>query len=113
MNKIDLIFHALSDETRRNILTRLCDNGAVNNNYTINELAKPFDISLPAISKHIKVLEKAGLVIRGKDRQFRPISINYSAFREIDQFLAFFRRGANLHNARLAKLGAEEFFIKK
>ena len=111
--KLDLIFHALSDETRRNIILRLSDSWLENETLTVKELAQPYEMSLAAISKHLKVLEKAGLIIRGRDKQFRPISINYNAFREIDQFLSSFRRGANLHQKRLSNLGAEEIIIRR
>jgi DNA-binding transcriptional ArsR family regulator len=65
--QLDLIFAALADPTRRAILARLAKGEA-----TVNELAEPFDISLPAISKHLKVLERAGLISRGRDAQWRP-----------------------------------------
>ena len=60
-------FAALADPTRRSILVRLAEGEA-----TVNELAAPFDISLQAVSKHLKVLENAGLISRGRDAQFRP-----------------------------------------
>lgn len=64
---LDRTFHALADGTRRAILARLAKGDA-----TVNELAAPFDISLPAISKHLKVLEQAGLITRGRNAQYRP-----------------------------------------
>jgi DNA-binding transcriptional ArsR family regulator len=64
---LSLTFAALADPTRRALLVRLAEGEA-----TVNELAGPFDISLQAISKHLKVLEGAGLITRGKDAQFRP-----------------------------------------
>ena len=64
---LDAIFSALADPTRRSILSRLADGEA-----SVNELAEPFDISQPAISKHLKVLERAGLVERAVDEQRRP-----------------------------------------
>ena len=64
---LDRTFHALADPTRRAILARLAQGEA-----TVNELAAPFDISLPAVSKHLKVLEQAGLISRGRDAQYRP-----------------------------------------
>ena len=66
---MDAVFAALSDPTRRAILSRLASGPA-----SVNELAAPFDISQPAISKHLKVLERAGLVGRGIDEQRRPKS---------------------------------------
>jgi len=64
---LDLTFAALADPTRRAILTRLSEGEA-----TVNELAEPFSVSLPAISRHLKVLERAGLIERGRDGQARP-----------------------------------------
>jgi len=69
--QLDDTFAALSNPTRRAILARLSESQA-----TVNELAEPFDMSLPAISKHIKVLEKAGLITRGQQAQFRPCTLN-------------------------------------
>ncbi len=96
MNSLDNIFHALSDATRREILAMLIDGEK-----SINELAKPFEMSLPAISKHIKVLEKAGLISRRKDRQMRLCNLHYSSFVEIDQYLAQFRRAWLKRHERL------------
>ena len=64
---LDATFSALADPTRRAILARLATGDA-----TVNELAEPFDLSLPAISKHLKVLERSGLISRGRRAQFRP-----------------------------------------
>ena len=64
---LSLTFAALADPTRRAILARLAEGGA-----TVNELAAPFDISLQAVSRHLKVLEGAGLITRGRDAQYRP-----------------------------------------
>jgi DNA-binding transcriptional ArsR family regulator len=64
---LSVTFAALADPTRRAILTRLADREA-----TVNELAAPFDISLQAVSQHLKVLERAGLITRGRDAQYRP-----------------------------------------
>ena len=71
IKQLDAIFAALANPTRRAILARLAHGEA-----TVNALAEPFEISLPAISKHIRVLEDAGLVNRGKDAQFRPCTLN-------------------------------------
>jgi len=65
--KLDAVFHALADSTRRAILTRLADGEA-----SVNELAAPFEISQPAVSRHLKVLENAGLIAREVDEQRRP-----------------------------------------
>ena len=64
---LDAIFHALADPTRRAILSRLCDGEA-----SVNEIAAPFDMSQPAVSRHLQVLERAGLVERDIDKQRRP-----------------------------------------
>ena len=66
-SQLDATFAALADSTRRAILAKLAHGEA-----TVNELAAPFDMSLPAISKHLKVLERAGLISRGRNGQFRP-----------------------------------------
>jgi DNA-binding transcriptional ArsR family regulator len=66
-DQLSLTFAALADPTRRAILARLADGEA-----TVNELAAPFDMSLQAVSKHLKVLERAGLISRGRDAQWRP-----------------------------------------
>ncbi len=70
-DELDAAFAALANPTRRAILARLAKGKA-----TVNTLAEPFDMTLPAISKHIRVLEKAGLIIRGRDAQFRPCTLN-------------------------------------
>ena len=64
---LSLTFAALADPTRRSILARLADGEA-----TVSELAEPFTMSLPAISRHLKVLERAGLIVRGREAQWRP-----------------------------------------
>jgi DNA-binding transcriptional ArsR family regulator len=66
-DQLNLTFAALSDPTRRSILTRLAEGEA-----SVNELAEPFAVSLPAISRHLKVLERAGLIVRGREAQWRP-----------------------------------------
>jgi len=70
-DELDAMFAALTDPTRRSILTRLSTGDA-----TVNELAAPFDISLQAVSKHIQVLEHAGLITRSRHRQTRPCRLN-------------------------------------
>ncbi len=67
---LDAIFAALANSTRRAILARLAEGEA-----SVNTLAEPFDMSLPAVSKHLRVLEAAGLIRRGRDAQFRPCSL--------------------------------------
>jgi DNA-binding transcriptional ArsR family regulator len=66
-DQLSLTFAALADPTRRSILTRLAEGEA-----TVNELAKPFPVTLPAISRHLKVLERAGLIVRSREAQWRP-----------------------------------------
>lgn len=66
-DQLSITFAALADPTRRAILARLADGEA-----TVNELARPFEMSLQAVSKHLKVLERAGLITRGRDAQWRP-----------------------------------------
>ena len=70
-DRLSETFAALANSTRRAILARLADGAA-----TVNELAEPFPMTLPAISKHIKVLEHAGLVVRGQQAQYRPCAID-------------------------------------
>lgn len=80
-------FAALADPTRRAILARLASGEA-----TVNELAEPFDISLPAVSRHLKVLEGAGLISRGRDAQWRPCRLEPEALQRVDSWLEFYRR---------------------
>lgn len=83
---LDAIFHALSDETRRAILTRLSLGEA-----TVNEIAAPFEISQPAVSRHLKVLEHAGLIERGVDQQRRPARLKTESMLEAVGWLVDFR----------------------
>ena len=76
--QLDDTFAALANGTRRAILARLAKGEA-----SVNELAAPFEMSLPAVSKHIKVLENAGLIVRGRDAQFRPCNLNAAPLRDI------------------------------
>lgn len=78
---------ALADPTRRAILARLAKGEA-----TVNEIAKPFDISLPAVSRHLKVLEAAGLISRAREAQWRPCRLQTKALRNVDDWLASYRR---------------------
>lgn len=80
-------FAALADPTRRAILGRLAKGEA-----TVNELAEPFRISLPAVSRHLKVLESAGLITRGRDAQWRPCRLEAEALKDVDDWLARYRR---------------------
>ena len=84
---IDITFAALGDPTRRAIVERLASGDA-----TVLELAAPFDISLPAISRHLKVLEGAGLISRGRDAQRRPCRLRPEALREVTTWAEHTRR---------------------
>jgi DNA-binding transcriptional ArsR family regulator len=80
-------FAALADPTRRAMLARLTLGET-----SVGDLAKPFDMSGPAISKHLKVLERAGLITRGRDAQWRPCRIEAQALKEVDDWLERYRR---------------------
>ena len=84
--RLDATFAALADPTRRAILSRLAVGDA-----SVNELAKPFDISQPAISKHLKVLERAGLITRGQDAQRRPRRLEAKPLSEANEWLEKYR----------------------
>jgi DNA-binding transcriptional ArsR family regulator len=85
--RLDATFAALADPTRRAILARLASGEA-----SVTDLAKPFAMSQPAISKHLKVLERAGLISRGRDAQRRPCRIEAKPLAEADQWLERYRR---------------------
>jgi DNA-binding transcriptional ArsR family regulator len=80
-------FSALADPTRRAILARLAHGEA-----TVNELAEPFPVSVQAVSKHLKVLERAGLITRGREAQWRPCRIEAQALKPVDEWLENYRR---------------------
>ena len=80
-------FAALADPTRRAILARLATGET-----SVTELAQPFDMSLPAVSKHLKVLEHAGLIARGREAQWRPCRIEPRALKDVDDWLERYRR---------------------
>jgi DNA-binding transcriptional ArsR family regulator len=84
---LDATFAALADPTRRAILARLAEGEA-----TVTELVAPFRLSQPAISKHLKILERAGLVSRGRDAQKRPCRIEASPLAEANQWLEGYRK---------------------
>ena len=84
--RLDETFAALANSTRRAILDRLA-NGAA----TVNELAEPFEMTLPAISKHIKVLERAGLVLRGQQAQYRPCALDAAPLQEVSTWAEQYR----------------------
>jgi DNA-binding transcriptional ArsR family regulator len=86
-DRLSNTFAALSDPTRRAILARLALGET-----SVSKLAEPFAMSLPAVSKHLKVLERAGLITRGRDAQMRPCKIDASALKEADDWLEEYRR---------------------
>jgi DNA-binding transcriptional ArsR family regulator len=85
-DQLSTTFAALADPTRRAILARLAEGEA-----TVTELAEPFPISLQAVSKHLKVLERAGLVVRGRSAQLRPSRLHAQALKEAADWLAGYR----------------------
>jgi DNA-binding transcriptional ArsR family regulator len=80
-------FAALADPTRRAILARLASGEA-----SVTELAEPFEMSMPAISKHLKVLERAGLIARGREAQWRPCRLEAGPLKDIDAWIEHYRR---------------------
>ncbi len=86
-DRLDATFAALADPTRRAILARL-----ISGEVSVTELAAPFDMSQPAISKHLKVLERAGLVSRGRDAQRRPVRVEAKPLAEATEWLEGYRR---------------------
>jgi DNA-binding transcriptional ArsR family regulator len=87
MSQLDITFSALADPTRRAILTRLARGET-----SVTELAKPFDMTLPGISKHLKVLERAGLIARGRDAQSRPCRLQASPLKDAANWIEHYRR---------------------
>ena len=87
-DQLSLTFAALADPTRRAILARLAEDGEV----TVNELAEPFPFSVQAVSKHLKVLERAGLIARGRSAQLRPSRLQGAALKEVADWVAEYRR---------------------
>jgi DNA-binding transcriptional ArsR family regulator len=85
-DRLSETFAALAHPTRRAILARLAQGAA-----TVNELAAPFEVALPAISKHIKVLERAGLVVRGHQAQYRPCALDASPLEEVSTWAEQYR----------------------
>lgn len=100
MPDLDTAFAAMADPTRRAILARLATGGEA----TVAELAAPFAVSQPAISQHLKVLEKAGLITRRIDGQRRPCRLAPDALAGIDAYLAHLRRALNANYDRLDAL---------
>ena len=95
-DQLDRTFSALADPTRRAILSRLADGET-----TVNDLAEPFPISVQAVSKHLKVLERAGLITRGRDAQLRPSRLQAAPMREAVDWLGRYRE---FYEGRLDRL---------
>jgi DNA-binding transcriptional ArsR family regulator len=95
-DRLSTTLAALADPTRRAILARLALGET-----SVTELAEPFEMSLPAVSKHLKVLERAGLIARGREAQWRPCRIELAALKDVDDWLEEYRR---LWDARLDRL---------
>ena len=98
-NRLDATFAALADPTRRAILARLATGEA-----SVAELARPFDMSQPAISKHLKVLERAGLISAGQDAQRRPRRLEAKPLEEAGEWIARYREAFERNYARLDAL---------
>lgn len=86
-DRLSATFAALADPTRRAILARLASGEK-----SVNELAEPFNISLPAVSKHLKVLESAGLIARGRDAQWRPCRLEAEPLKQVSDWVERYRR---------------------
>lgn len=86
-DRLSAIFAALADPTRRAILARLTQGEA-----TVKELAEPFNISAPAVTKHLKVLQRAGLITQGREAQWRPCRLEPAPLREVNDWLERYRR---------------------
>ena len=99
MPNLDAAFSALSDPTRRAILARLALGEA-----TVMELAEPFDMTQPAISRHLKVLERAGLIARRVEGARRPCRLAKTGMEEIDQWLAMLRKALTKNYERLDQI---------
>ena len=86
-DQLSATFAALADPTRRAILARLASGET-----SVTELAAPFEMSLPAISKHLKVLERAGLIARGREAQWRPCRLEAGPLKDVAKWIEFYRR---------------------
>jgi DNA-binding transcriptional ArsR family regulator len=86
-DRLSTTFAALADPTRRAILARL-----ITGDNSVTELAKPFEMSLPAVSKHLKVLERAGLIARGQDAQWRPCRLQAAPLKDVADWVQHYRR---------------------
>ena len=95
-DQLSKVFSALADPTRRDMVARLCAGDA-----TVNELAAPYDVSVQAVSKHLKVLETAGLVTKGKDAQRRPVHLEAEVFDLMTKWIERYRQEAEERYQRL------------
>jgi DNA-binding transcriptional ArsR family regulator len=106
-DRLSVIFSALADPTRRAILARLCEGDA-----TVTELAEPFDISLPAISRHLKVLERAGLISRGRTAQWRTSSLQAAPLKDamdwMDRYRQFWDESLTKLDAHLRRIQQQQ-----
>lgn len=106
-DRLSVVFAALADPTRRAILARLASGEA-----TVTELAKPFDMTMPAVSKHLKVLEGAGLISRGRDAQWRPARLEGERLREaakwMERYRIFWEQSLDRLDAHLRDLQRED-----
>src|SRR6476659_4432381 len=98
-DQLSKVFAALADPTRRDMVSRLCTGDA-----TVGELAAPYDVSMQAVSKHLKVLEGAGLVTRGRDAQRRPVHLEAEVFDLMTKWIERYRREAEARHQRLDDL---------
>ena len=96
MDQLSKVFAALSDPTRRDIVARLADGDA-----TVNELAAPYDVTVQAVSKHLKVLEDAGLVSKTREAQRRPVHLEAEVFDLMTKWIERYRRQAEERYRRL------------
>ena len=106
-DQLDRTFAALADPTRRAILARLAAGEA-----SVTELAHPFEMSMPAVSKHLKVLERAGLIVRGRERQWRPARLEAGPLKEVadwaDAYRQFWEESYDRLDEYLEKLQGKE-----
>ncbi|HEX7240786.1 MAG TPA: metalloregulator ArsR/SmtB family transcription factor [Longimicrobiaceae bacterium] len=106
-DRLSATFSALADPTRRAILARLARGEA-----TVTELAEPFDMSMPAISRHLKVLERAGLIERGREAQWRPCRLQAEPLKEVEgwveQYRSHWEQSFDRLDAYLRQLQAKE-----
>src|ERR1700694_1800095 len=105
--RLDAPFAALADGTRRAILARLASGEA-----SVSELAAPFEMSMPAVSKHLKVLERAGLIARGREAQWRPCRLEAAPLKEVadwlDHYRAFYEASLDRLDAYLKDIQSKE-----